>query len=39
MTICYRYEGNEKLLLDYGFSEALDGQPCYEDLGSTSEMN
>ena len=27
VTICYRYEGNEKLLLDYGFAEACDGQP------------
>ena len=32
ITICYRYEGNEKLLLDYGFAEALEGQPCYEEL-------
>ena len=32
ITICYRYEGNEKLLLDYGFAEALNGQPCYEEL-------
>ena len=23
VTICYRYDGNEKLLLDYGFAEAL----------------
>ena len=32
VTICYRYEGNEKLLLDYGFAEAREGQPCYEEL-------
>jgi len=32
ITICYRYEGNEKLLLDYGFAEATEGQPCYEEL-------
>ena len=32
VTICYRYEGNEKLLLDYGFAEALAGQPCYEEI-------
>ena len=32
ITICYRYEGNEKLLLDYGFAEALEGQPCYEEI-------
>ena len=33
VTICYRYEGNEKLLLDYGFAELLrPGQTCYEAL-------
>ena len=32
VTICYRYEGNEKLLLDLRFSEALEGQPCYEEI-------
>jgi len=38
VTICYRYEGNEKLLLDYGFSEMLDGQPCYEELNLGDEL-
>ena len=31
VTICYRYEGNEKLLLDYGFAEGP-GQASYEAL-------
>jgi hypothetical protein len=38
VTICYRYEGNEKLLLDYGFAEALDGQPCYEEINLGDEL-
>ena len=38
VTICYRYEGNEKLLLDYGFSEALDGQPCYEEVNLGDDL-
>ena len=37
VTICYRYEGNEKLLLDYGFAEALEGQPCYEEINLGDE--
>ena len=38
VTICYRYEGNEKLLLDYGFAEALNGQPCYEEINLGDEQ-
>ena len=38
VTICYRYEGNEKLLLDYGFSEALEGQPCYEEINLGDDL-
>ena len=38
ITICYRYEGNEKLLLDYGFAEALEGQPCYEEINLGDDL-
>jgi hypothetical protein len=38
VTICYRYEGNEKLLLDYGFAEALEGQPCYEEINLGDDL-
>jgi hypothetical protein len=38
VTICYRYEGNEKLLLDYGFAEALNGQPCYEEINLGDDL-
>ncbi len=38
ITICYRYEGNEKLLLDYGFAEASEGQPCYEEVNLGDDL-